>query len=111
MAHWKSALPNKILTVRLNDWVGDLDGTLERVLAHLDLPPDENCARFYEFEDRVRTVSRTQVREPINARGLGRWRTYASELKPLIAELERAGSLDCWDAQKQVSGPAMIAAG
>jgi len=101
MAHWKSALPNKILTVRLNDWVGDLDGTLERVLAHLDLPPDENCARFYESEDRVRTVSRAQVREPINARGLGRWRTYASELKPLIAELERAGSLDCWDTQNK----------
>ncbi len=99
MAHWKSALPNKILTVRLSDWVGDFDGTLERVLAHLGLPPDENCARFYEFEGRVRTVSRAQVREPINARGLGRWRAYAPELEPLIAELKRAGSLDGWDAQ------------
>ncbi len=99
MAHWKAALPNKILTVRLNDWVGDFDGTLERVLAHLDLPPDENCARFYEGEGRVRTVSRAQVRQPINARGLGRWKAYVSELKPLIAELERAGSLDGWDAQ------------
>ena len=61
------------------------------MLAHLDLPPDENCAWFYASEGRVRTVSRTQVREPINARGLGRWRAYASELAPLITELERAG--------------------
>jgi len=99
MAHWKTALPNPVLTVSLSDWVGDFDGTLERVLAHLDLPPDENCARFYESEGRVRTVSRAQVRQPINARGLGRWRAYASELAPLIAELERAGSLDGWDAQ------------
>ena len=99
MAHWKAALPNPILTVRLSDWVGDFDGTLERVLAHLGLPPDENCARFYESESRVRTVSRAQVRQPVNARGLGRWRAYASELAPLIAELERAGSLEGWDAQ------------
>ena len=99
MAHWKAALPNTILIVRLNDWVADFDGTLSHVLAHLELPPDPNCARFYESEGRVRTVSRAQVRQPINARGIGRWRAYASELKPLIAELERAGSLDGWDAQ------------
>ena len=98
MAHWKSALPNPILTVRLSDWVSDFDGTLTRVLACLDLPPDANCARFYESESRVRTVSRAQVREPVNARGLGRWTTYASGLAPLIAELERVGSLDGWDA-------------
>jgi sulfotransferase family protein len=39
---------------------------------------------------------RAQVRQPINARGLGRWRSYAQELAPLIAELEQAGSLDAW---------------
>ena len=91
MDHWKAALPNPILTVRLQDWVEDFDATLARVLAHLDLRPDPNCARFYEADSRVRTVSRAQVRQPINARGLGRWRTYADELAPLIAELRRAG--------------------
>jgi tetratricopeptide (TPR) repeat protein len=96
MAHWKAALPNPILTVRLSDWVSDFEGALGCVLAHLELPPDENCARFYESESRVRTVSRAQVRQPVNARGLGRWRSYATELEPLIAELERAGSLAAW---------------
>jgi hypothetical protein len=33
------------------------------------------------------------VRQPVNARGLGRWRTYAAQLQPLVAELERAGVL------------------
>ena len=50
MAHWKSALPNPILTVRLDDWVADFDATLERVLDHLELPPDASCARFYELD-------------------------------------------------------------
>jgi hypothetical protein len=38
-------------------------------------------------------VSYAQVRQPVNARGLGRWNAYASELEPLIAELQAAGSL------------------
>jgi Tfp pilus assembly protein PilF len=96
MAHWKAVLPNRILTVRLSNWVEDFDGTLKKVLDHLGLPDDPNCARFHEGESRVRTVSRAQVRQPVNARGLGRWRTYAGELAPLIAELEKAGGLDDW---------------
>jgi Tfp pilus assembly protein PilF len=90
MAHWKAVLPNPILTVRLSDWVEDFDGTLARVLAHVGLPHDDACSRFYQRESRVRTVSRSQVRQPVNARGLGRWKTYADELAPLMAELDQA---------------------
>jgi hypothetical protein len=97
MAHWKAALPNPILTIRLSDWVFEFQGALARVLSHLDLPQDENCARFYERESRVRTVSRSQVGQPVNARGLGRWRAFATELRPLVAKLERAGSLEGWE--------------
>lgn len=97
MTHWKQALPNPVATVRLGDWVDDFDGTLDRVLTHCSLDPDPACARFYEGESRVRTVSRAQVRQPVNARGLGRWRLYAEDLAPMIAELEAAGVLDGWN--------------
>jgi hypothetical protein len=96
MAHWKRVLPGVILTLRLDDWVHDFDGTLRRVLAHVGLPYDAGCARFHEGTSRVRTVSREQVRQPVNARGLGRWRAFAPWLAPLIAELNRAGALDGW---------------
>jgi Tfp pilus assembly protein PilF len=96
MAHWKAVLPNPILTVKLSDWVSDFDDTLRRVLTLLDLPYDANCARFYEADSRVRTVSRSQVRQPVNARGLGRRRTYEAELRPLIEELSVAGALEDW---------------
>ena len=96
MAHWKALFPNQVLTVRLQDWIEDFDGSLARVLCHVDLPPDSNCKRFHEAEGRVRTMSRAQVRQPINARGLGRWRTYAQSLSPLIEELERGGVLAKW---------------
>jgi Flp pilus assembly protein TadD len=102
MAHWRAALPNPILTVRLDDWVHDFDATLARVLAHVDLPPDPACARFYERDSRVRTISREQVRQPVNASGLGRWRRYAPQLAPLIAELEARDALAGWAAPSGV---------
>jgi len=92
MAHWKAVLPNPILTLPLSDWVADFDATLARVLTFLDPPADSACLRFYENNSRARTVSRAQVREPVNARGIGRWRAYAEHLEPLIAELDLAES-------------------
>ena len=91
--YWRTVMPSQILILPLQDWVNDFDGTLARVLGHLGLPPDPACARFYENDREVRTVSRAQVRQPVHAQGLGRWRPYANELAPLIAELERGGIL------------------
>jgi tetratricopeptide (TPR) repeat protein len=88
MAHWRDALPNPILTLALRDWIDDFDATLHRVLDFLELPYDPACERFYESDTRVRTVSRAQVRQPVNARGLDRWRPYERHLRPLIAALE-----------------------
>jgi tetratricopeptide (TPR) repeat protein len=91
MAHWREVLPNPILTLALRDWVEDFDATLRRVLDFTGLPYDPACARFYESDARVMTVSRSQVRQPVNARGLGRWRAYATQLQPLVAALEEGG--------------------
>ena len=82
MAHWRAALPNPILTLPLKDWVEDFTGTLRRVLDFLELPFDPACERFHERDSRVRTVSRAQVRQPINARGLGRWRALNDNYTP-----------------------------
>ena len=96
MKHWQAALPLPILTLRLDDWVKNFDATLARVLGFVALPADPACARFYEVDSRVRTVSRSQVKQPVNARGLGRWKPYAADLNPLIDELERADALQGW---------------
>lgn len=90
MEHWRTALPNPILTVALKDWVEDFAGTLRRVLGFLGLPYDAACERFYEHDRNVRTVSREQVKQPINASGLGRWKRFAKHLQPLFAELQHA---------------------
>ena len=94
MAHWRAVLPNPLMTVRLRDWVEDFPGTLRRVLEFLDLPYDPACEHFHAVRRRVRTASRTQVTERVNARGLGRWQEYEDHLAPLIASLQESGVLD-----------------
>ncbi|WP_048863368.1 sulfotransferase family protein, partial [Acidisphaera rubrifaciens] len=94
MAHWRGVLGGRLIEVALTDWIEDFDATLARVLDFLGLAHDPACARFHEQGRRVRTASAAQVREPVNARGIGKYRAYAAELRPLLAELERAGLID-----------------
>jgi tetratricopeptide (TPR) repeat protein len=93
MEHWRSALPNPIMRIHLHQWVHDFDRTLRRVLDFVGLPYDPACERFHELDRTVRTASSRQVREPVNDRGMSRWRPYAAQLTPLIEELQESGAL------------------
>jgi len=93
MRHWQAVLPVPLLTVALGDWVADFTGTLRRVLAFVGLPYDPACEHFHQSRRRVMTASHRQVRQPVNASGLGRWHAYARHLAPLIEELQASGAL------------------
>tara|TARA_B100001250_G_scaffold121770_1_gene103341 strand:- start:1984 stop:4011 length:2028 start_codon:yes stop_codon:yes gene_type:complete len=87
MDHWNSVLPNKILRVNNEDVIEDLEGQVERMLDFLELPFEEECISFYETDRSVRTASSEQVRQPINKKGMGRWKPYAKNLKPLLESI------------------------
>jgi Flp pilus assembly protein TadD len=91
MAHWRRLLPpDRILDVRYEDVVADLEGQTRRLLAHCGLPFDDHCLAFHETERPVRTASAAQVRQPIYRHSIGRWRAYEEFLGPLLAELGRS---------------------
>ena len=87
MDHWDAVLPNKILRVNNEDVIEDLEGQVKRMLDFLDLPFEEDCISFYETDRSVRTASSEQVRQPINKKGMGRWKPYAKNLKPFIESI------------------------
>ena len=88
MNHWDKVLPGKILKVNNEDVIEDLEGQVKRLLRFIDVPYEENCITFHETERLVRTASSEQVRQPINKKGIGRWKPYAKYLKPLIETLD-----------------------
>jgi len=88
MDHWNKVLPNKILRVNNEDVIEDLDGQVRRILDYLELPFEEQCISFHETDRSVRTASSEQVRQPINKKGMDRWKPYAKNLKPLLDNLD-----------------------
>tara|TARA_Y100001936_G_scaffold151058_1_gene147289 strand:+ start:511 stop:2538 length:2028 start_codon:yes stop_codon:yes gene_type:complete len=88
MNHWDKVLPNKILRVNNEDVIEDLEGQVKRMLEFIGLPFEEQCISFYETDRSVRTASSEQVRQPINKSGMGRWKPYAKNLKPLLNALD-----------------------
>jgi hypothetical protein len=81
--HFETILPGRIFRVQYEHVVENLEGEVRRLLAYLGLPFDESCLRFHENPRAVHTPSAEQVRRPIDAAGLGRWRNYEPWLVPL----------------------------
>ena len=90
MNHWDNVLPNKILRVNNEDVIDDLEGQVRRILNFLELPFEDACVSFHKTERSVRTASSEQVRQPINKKGMGRWKPYAKHLKPLINSIDKS---------------------
>ena len=88
MNHWDEVLPGKVLRVNNEDVIDDLEGQVERILNFIDIPFEESCVSFHKTERSVRTASSEQVRQPINKKGMGRWKPYAKHLKPLLETID-----------------------
>lgn len=88
MNHWRAVLPaGRMLDVRYEELVGDLETASRRVVAHCGLEWDPDCLRFHETDRRVRTASAIHVRQEIYRSSIGRWRDYRPWLAPLLQEL------------------------
>jgi tetratricopeptide (TPR) repeat protein len=87
MEHWNAVLPGKILTVRHEEVIDDLEGAARRMLDHCGLEFEPACLDFHQNRRSVRTPSSEQVRQPIFRDGLEQWKKYQPWLGPLEAAL------------------------
>lgn len=83
MDHWDTVLPGKILRVRYEDVVADLETQVRRLLDYCGLPFEEACLNFHQTERAVRTASSEQVRQPIFKSGVDQWENFSDFLDPL----------------------------
>ena len=87
-AHWKSALPpDVLLEVNYEDIVKDQAAESRRIIGFLGLPWDDKVLRFHQSPTPSATASAVQVRRPIYASSVGKWRCHADRLAPLRARL------------------------
>jgi tetratricopeptide (TPR) repeat protein len=83
MRHWDAVLPSRVLRIRHEEVVDDLEGTVRRLLDFCGLEFEPACVEFHKTERSIRTASSEQVRQPIFREGLEQWRNYEPWLAPL----------------------------
>lgn len=94
MRHWRATIGDRLIDVRHERLVADPETELRRVLAAMQLDWHPDMLAFAERKGHVRTASQFQVRQPLNARGIGQWRNYEETLQPFILRLNAIAAQD-----------------
>ncbi len=91
MKHWQQAIPLPILALDYERLVQEPEAQIRRVLEFCGLPWHAGCLHPHLNQRYMATASFDQVRHPISATSIGRWRRYSAELEPLRQIYARAG--------------------
>ena len=81
-------MPGVVFDLPYADLVRDPAAACVRLLDFCGLPFEAACLDHTRNQASVATLSSAQVREPIHARGLGEWRRYERQLRPLREAVE-----------------------
>lgn len=85
MNHWRTVLPqNAWLDVTYENVIENINHEAKRMTDYCHLTWNEACLTFYESKRQVRTASFLQVRNPIYASSINRWKRFENELEPLV---------------------------
>ena len=87
MNHWRQVLPVPLFEIDYEAMVSDQERESRRLVEFLGLDWDPGCLMFHRSDRLVRTASVTQVRQPVYAHSVARWRRYETQLAPLFAAI------------------------
>jgi tetratricopeptide (TPR) repeat protein len=88
MDHWQNLLPGFMHVVQYEDMVADQEVETRKMLEFCGLTWDENCLQFHKSKRAIRTLSLTQVRQPIYSRSVQLWKHYERHLGPLLDAIQ-----------------------
>ena len=89
-AHWRRVLPLSIYEIQYESVVANLEDEARALLNFCGLDWHPDCLEFYRNKRPVLTASNAQIRQPLFASSVGRWRRYEEQLQPLIDKLPPA---------------------
>ena len=91
MRHWETVIGDAWLPVNYEGLVTEQEGVSREIVAHCGLDWEDRCLDFHNSSTAVTTASAVQVRQPLYADSVGKWRAYSRELEPLTRYLESNG--------------------
>lgn len=94
MRHWHAVMPGAILDVHYEQLVTDTEAQARRISDWCGLDWQASVLMPAENDEPATTASAAQVRKPVHAGSVDKWRQYASQLTPLKARLMELGIVD-----------------
>jgi tetratricopeptide (TPR) repeat protein len=87
MDHWRKVLPGGLVETDYETLVAEPEAQIRSLAEATGLSWDPAMLNFHARGGAVRTASAAQVRRPIHAGAVARWKAYADRLGPLVAAL------------------------
>lgn len=84
MEHWQGVIGDPWLSVSYENLVLNQADVTRRLLTHCGLEWETACLDFHNQSTAVSTASAVQVRRPLYATSIGKWRNYEAQLAPLL---------------------------
>ncbi|MFH7042537.1 sulfotransferase [Paucibacter sp. JuS9] len=94
MAHWRELIRGSFHEIDYELLVQEQEAQSRALVQHCGLPWEDACLQFHSNVAPAATASASQVRRPLYASSVQRWRSYERELAPL-ADFLRANGVDC----------------
>lgn len=98
MRHWRDAIGNRLTEIRYEQLIADPETQIRRALAAMGLDWHPDVLDFAQRKGFVSSASQQQVRRPLHARSVGRWRDYAEALRPIMSRLDAIAEQDALEA-------------
>jgi len=90
MRHWHDVMPGAVFEVYYETLVANPQQVAKQLLAHCELPWEEQCLSFHQRKTSVATASAVQVRQGIYTSSVNRWQRYGHAMQPLYELLKSA---------------------
>lgn len=87
MDHWRGVLGERIFDLDYEALVSDPEPVMREMLEFCGLSWQDACLNFHKTDRPVRTASAAQVRQPLYASAIKRWKKYEKHLGPLLDAL------------------------
>ena len=86
MRHWRSTHDGRIMGVDYEDLILRFDDTVRGMFRFIGIEEPADCRNFFNNDTPCLTASYREVRSPIYATSIGRWRKYERHLAELYSE-------------------------
>ncbi|MEE8351481.1 MAG: tetratricopeptide repeat protein [Rhodospirillales bacterium] len=87
MDHWRAVLGGQIFDLDYEALIAEPEPVMRKMLEFCGLGWQDACLDFHKTKRAVRTASAAQVRQPLYASAIKRWKKYEKHLGPLLDAL------------------------